>query len=183
MNWLVAFILLITFCVGVFFIQLYAYYYLQFDSIKHQEVLSYLLLTDNSGFIKIESFTLFEKRHLLDVKKLLNNLQQVFMLGATSSLAILIFFHARLKSLFYRMSFIFVIFGSILFLFIVIDFFYFFEAFHPYLFTEGSWLFKKESQIIILFPIIYFQQFSFIYIIILSVFFAFGYYLSMHKTS
>jgi len=183
MNWLATFILLITLCLGVFFIQLYAYYYLQCDSIKHQEVLSYLLLTDNSGFIKIESFTLFEKRHLLDVKILLNNIQQIFILGVVLSLAVLFIFHDRIKSLFYRMFFIFVIFGSILLLLILIDFPYFFEALHPYFFTEGSWLFNKESHIIILFPIIYFQQFSIIYIVMLGILFVSGYYLSILKTS
>jgi uncharacterized membrane protein len=174
MNWLAACILLVTLCIGVFFGQLYAYYYLEFDSIKHQEVLSYLLLIDNSGFIKTEGFTLLEKRHLLDVKRLLIDLQKIFILGMILSSTLFIFFRNKLKRLTHHTLFILFIFSSILLIFTLIDFFYFFKGLHPYFFTEGSWLFEKDSQLIILFPIVYFQQFIFIYMFILSSAFCLG---------
>jgi uncharacterized membrane protein len=165
--------ILITVCLGVFLVQLNGYYFLGLDSKMHQQVLYYLLLADNSGFILLDNFTLFEKRHLLDVKRLIAALQSVFILSGLLSVVIIIY-RLQLGIILRNVFMLLLVLSAVLFFLILCAFSYIFEQLHPYLFVHNSWFFSDDSQLILLFPLDYFQTFSLIYIAILSIFFSIG---------
>lgn len=161
-------------CFSVFFLQLYGYYYLELDSITHQKVLYYLLISNESGFIQMERFTLFEKRHLLDVKRLIDLLHRIFIISTLLSAIMVIFSHHLFTLLLRRTLWLLLIFNITLLLLVISHFPYLFESLHPYFFIKNSWLFSKESQLILLFPLSYFQHFAVIYISIFSIFSGIG---------
>jgi uncharacterized membrane protein len=181
MNAIFTLTLSISICFGIFFLQLYGYYYLQLDSIARQDVLYYVAISSESGFIQMDRFTLPEKRHLLDVKRLIDSLQQILIISTLLSAILFTFLHHQFISVLRSALFLLLIFSVVLLVIVISYFPYLFKSLHPYFFIGDSWLFNKNSQILQLFPIGYFQSFAILYGVILSVFLSLGLFLTSKK--
>jgi uncharacterized membrane protein len=130
----------------------------------------YLLEQKYMAFIDLDSFTLYEKRHLLDVKRLFDKLFSIWILLSSVVLSTIIFFYfidRRGFSLIFRYNFFIGLSLILFFAFIMSNFLDNFSFFHQLIFSENSWIFPDNSLLIEWFPIIYFQEFI---VIMLSIY-------------
>ena len=118
----------------------------------------YLLKQHYVTFIDIDAYTIQEKRHLLDVKRSLEEVYQLwlFLLGFVFLGFKVIAKHYQI--FLYRSS----ILGLTVLFILLLSLFDFLENFkflHSLVFLENTWIFPKNSLLIELFPLHYFQEF------------------------
>ena len=128
----------------------------------------YLLKQHYISLIDSDIFTIYEKRHLLDVKRLLETTQKVWIISLAFSLVILYFFKKSIKII----STIGICINFILLLF-SFNFLNSFNLFHSLFFQNSTWFFPKNSSLLQCFPIEYFQNFLMLFLLISSLIFLF----------
>lgn len=128
----------------------------------HSATWIYLLKQKYISFIELDIFNIYEKRHLLDVKRVFERLHTLWMVILTISLFSLLFLYLKdkkgfflvLKQSFY-LNYLFIIISIVL----ASNFLNIFELLHQLLFLHQSWIFPPNSILIKWFPLVYFQQF------------------------
>ena len=123
---------------------------------------TYLLHQKYITFIELDLLNIHEKRHLLDVKRVFKATYILWMLSASLGFLILIiFFRKVLKYI--------ALFGlslNTLSLLLSFNFLNSFELFHALFFKQNSWIFLKNSLLIEWFPLIYFQEFFSLFLVL-----------------
>ena len=116
------------------------------------------------SLIDLDIYSIHEKRHLLDVKRVLKVTYQLWMILLVLSSIISIFFRNSYRIFFRRVSILGL---SICFILLVssISFIDSFNFLHTLLFNNQTWIFPNNSMLIELFPLVYFQQFFFFFLI------------------
>jgi uncharacterized membrane protein len=122
----------------------------------------YLLKQKYITFIDLDIFTLHEKRHLLDVKRLFEKIYSIWIILSTLSILSIISLYLKAKKSFFlvfRYSFFIGLIVTLLSIFIATDFLDSFKLLHQLLFPQHSWVFPNGSILIEWFPLSYFQEF------------------------
>ena len=127
----------------------------------------YLLKQKYITLIDLDIFNINEKRHLLDVKRLFENIYSIWLTLLVSSIFIVIFLYLKERlSIVIRYSAIIGAFINILLIIILFNFLDSFTLLHQILFPNNSWIFEPNSILIKWFPISYFMEFFAIFIIL-----------------
>ena len=124
----------------------------------------YLLKQHYISLIDLDIFDINEKRHLLDVKRLFEQIYFIWKVMLIVSLFTLILFYRKL-SIVIKYSIIIGIVINILLIIISFDFLDSFSFLHQMIFPYNSWIFKPNSILIIWFPLSYFIEFFLIFIL------------------
>jgi hypothetical protein len=130
------------------------------DVVTHTITWTYLLKQQYLNFIDLDIYNIHEKRHLLDVKRVLETLYHLWLLLLITTTIGMIIFRNDYKKITKQVANL----GLFLILFLVfmsIDFINNFDFLHSLLFNAKTWVFSNDSILIELFPLIYFQQFFF----------------------
>ncbi|CAA6816054.1 MAG: Unknown protein [uncultured Sulfurovum sp.] len=165
-SFLFTLIVLISIYLSIFELLLYSFHSPFGVAIKnpiiHEQTWTYLLHQQYISLIEIDNYTIYEKRHLLDVKKLLEQTYNLWLFFIILSSIILIkFFHQIIQNL----IFIGIIFNLLLIV-LSLNFIKIFDLLHSLLFTNNSWVFSSDSLLIESFPLLYFQHFFALFLII-----------------
>ncbi|HFU76486.1 MAG TPA: DUF1461 domain-containing protein [Arcobacter sp.] len=134
------------------------------DRITHSETWAYLLKQQYISFIDLDIYNISEKRHLLDVKRVLESTYNVWLILLGISFIGLTIFRKTYK-VFIQQTAILGLIVSALLIVSSINFISVFEFMHSLFFNAKTWIFPKESMLIELFPLVYFQQFFFLFLI------------------
>jgi len=149
------------------------------NPIAHQSTWTYLLKQHYVTFIDNDIFTIHEKRHLLDVKKLFEQTHTLWITFLSMTLAILsitlLKYSIHLKRILKGVVIMGII-GHTLLLLLALNFLTNFKLFHTLLFTPNTWQFAKNSPLIEWFPILYFQEFVILFMII-----SFSIFVMLHR--
>jgi len=137
---------------------------------------TYLLKQQYISLIDSDMFTIYEKRHLLDVKRLLETTQRIWIVSITLSLIILYFFRKSIKI----MTKIGISINLLLLLF-SFNFLNNFKLLHTFLFQESTWSFSKSSSLIQCFPLEYFQSFLTLFLLLSSLIFIFLFWIKIEN--
>jgi len=125
----------------------------------------YLLKQKYITFIDLDIFSIHEKRHLLDVKRLFEKIYTIWLIFTISSvfITIFIYFKGWIGEVFKYFFYIGVIINSI---FIIFSLFFIdsFNFLHKIFFPKNSWIFPPDSILIEWFPISYFVEFFILFI-------------------
>ena len=139
------------------------------EPLSHQATWTYLLKQHYINLIEIDIFTIHEKRHLLDVKRVFETTYKLWFLFFILSTAILLVFIIKIKSkIITLLRYIYILgltLNSLLIL-LMFNFLVNFNFFHTLIFSKNSWTFPKNSTIIEWFPLHYFQEFIMIFLIL-----------------
>jgi len=172
-----ALLIVITVFLTIFEITLYLFHSAFNQNIlslkTHNSIWDYLLYQEYISFIDLDIFTINEKRHLLDVKRLLEKINQIWLTLLFFSFAGVIII--SFKKLWFSIISKIYLWSLILLIFLImlsLNFLTNFNFLHSLFFIDNSWVFSQNSILIKLFPIIYFQQFFFIIIFFNMVFLA-----------
>jgi hypothetical protein len=130
----------------------------------HQKTWTYLLEQKYISFIGLDIFSIHEKRHLLDVKRVFEqtyNLWLLFM-SLTTFIVLILTIKFKFKSKFnvllkyiYTLGFVL---NTLLLLF-MFSFLNSFKFIHTLFFSSNTWYFSQNSLLIKWFPLQYFQEF------------------------
>lgn len=129
----------------------------------------YLLVDSTIQLPNTAMFDMQGRRHLLDIKRLITTQQTGFYIIAAASFlgAVL---YVPLRSTLPRLLTLLGLGGIVLLCIIALaglfGFLELFTAFHQVLFTGNSWIFPADSKLIRLFPLEYFQQFLFLWVLL-----------------
>jgi len=126
------------------------------DHTAYDSIWNYLLRQEYQSFIDLDELTLHEKRHLLDVKRILDETHILWMMLLPFALLSFVFFFSKIRDYFLISAFFFKFMLIVLFGY---DFLASFEHFHALLFVSNSWTFTEDTVLIKLFPLNYFQEF------------------------
>jgi uncharacterized membrane protein len=140
----------------------------------------YLLKQKYISFIDLDIFNIYEKRHLLDVKRLFEKIYSLWIIISAISLSLLLFFYLRSREKFFLILRYSSIVGSITTLIYLLILFNFLENFtylHQLIFPHYSWIFPPNSILIEWFPLSYFQEFAIIMVLIYLGLFFFIFYI------
>lgn len=140
------------------------------ESEAHSMTWVYLLEQNYMAFIDLDIFTIHEKRHLLDVKRLFENIYSIWAIVSTSALSLLLFLYITDKNilfLVFRYNFLIGLTILLLFIFMMTNFLDTFSLLHRLIFPSDSWIFSDDSILIDWFPLSYFQEFI---VIMLSIY-------------
>jgi len=132
------------------------------DPILHAQTWQYLLKQHYVTFIESDLFSLHEKRHLLDVKRLFDSLYRYWLMAMGVTLLGFILLGRRWREKKKILCQVLVRMGwGIHFLFMVILIFFpqSFGLLHQLLFPTASWFFPPDSLLIRWFPLHYFMEF------------------------
>jgi len=132
------------------------------NHVAYAETWNYLLKQKYITFIDLDLFNLYEKRHLLDVKKILKESHVLWMMFGSLAFLLLVIFFKRVVKYIARFGLISTLFLTLL----AFDFQNSFRLFHTMIFTNQSWIFLKNSLLIELFPTLYFQEFFAMFLLI-----------------
>lgn len=149
---------------------------------KSRWIWQYLLDDNNFTLVNMEGLSVAERRHLLDVKRILQAIEQLCYIGIiVTGCSVAIGWFVLKKSfcgLFQQIAIS--LFSLIVFLGIlaIVNFFDYFLLLHEILFEKDTWFFSGDSLLIRLFPFQYFQQFLFFLLLfsLLLVFLFFVFY-------
>ncbi len=170
--YLISFFCLFLLCCTIGVILLYYYT----DFIQHsrvqREIIDYLLNQEYYGLFNVNYLSVYEKRHLLDVKKLFSFSDNILMFSNSGNIFVFLIsiVYLNIKDLLTKI--VYLGFATILLwtcLVIWIDFIYLFHVLHKLLFIKNTWIFYPESRLTQVFPLDYFYKFSLVYISILSI--------------
>ena len=138
----------------------------------HSMTWIYLLKQKYMAFIDLDIFTLYEKRHLLDVKRLFDKIYYIWVIVSILTISFILFIYFIDKKRFFlilRYNLFIVFLTILLSILILINFLDSFSFLHQLIFLGHSWVFPDNSILIEWFPLSYFQEFMviiiFIYII------------------
>jgi hypothetical protein len=167
----IGFFCIFCLCCTIWVILLYNYTDFVQHSIWQRETIDYLLDQHYYGLFNVNYLSVYEKRHLLDVKILFSFNDKVLVFSCISNICIFItaIFYLNINNLLTKM--VYLGFSStllLLCLFLWGDFIYLFNSLHKLFFTNNTWIFYSESRLTQIFPLDYFYKFSVIYITILS---------------
>jgi|AAUQ01.1.fsa_nt_gi hypothetical protein len=131
----------------------------------HNLTWTYLIKQKYISFIDLDIFSIHEKRHLLDVKRLFSRIYEFWIISSVVSILLLTFFYLKcfIREVFRYVIYIGVFINSLL----VISSLFFrnsFELLHRVLFPVNSWIFPENSILIKWFPLEYFVEFFLLYI-------------------
>jgi len=133
----------------------------------HTLIWIYLLKQKYITFIDLDIFSIHEKRHLLDVKRLFEKIYTIWLIFTISSVVITIFIYFKgwIGEVFRYFLYIGVAINSI---FIISSIFFLdsFKFLHKILFPYNSWIFPPDSILIEWFPISYFMEFFILFIVL-----------------
>lgn len=141
---------------------------------NHNAIWVYLLQQQYESFIELEQLSIHEKRHLLDVKRILEDVYTVWtVLVPLGTVLLVLFFNKIVAYVFYV--------GLALNLSVILLFGYnfisSFDRFHAFFFVTNSWRFPQDSILIEVFPLNYFQEFLILFIVMSTMVFALLYFL------
>jgi uncharacterized membrane protein len=173
-----AMIVLIAIYLSIFQLLLYTFHSPFNSTISsseaHNKMWIYLLHQHYDSFIELEPLTIHEKRHLLDVKRVLEDTYTVWRVFIAFGIVSLVLFFNKI------ISYVFYV-GLLLNLSIILLFGYnflaSFDTFHAFFFVSNSWRFSEASLLIEIFPLNYFQEFLILFVLISSILFALLYFL------
>lgn len=134
-----------------------------------QSTWHYLLAEPYEHLMNSKAYSIKERRHLLDVKRLINDVKQglLFTAGLFLVLMLLLVMSKQLsKAFFLQTSTISVMVVVGLGILGMVFFNYFFNHLHTFFFHGGTWVFEETSPLIKLFPYRYFQEFFVIFFLI-----------------
>ena len=134
------------------------------DLTTHTATWMYLIKQQYTAFIDLDIYNIYEKRHLLDVKRVLDSTYKLWLVLLSLSIISLVLFRKKYK-IFLKQVAIFGLALSILLIVSSINFMSSFQFFHGLFFNAKTWIFPSNSTLIELFPLIYFQQFFFIVLV------------------
>jgi len=176
---LLTMVILTTIYITTFELILYSFHAPFFSTIKeptiHNATWTYLLKQQYISFIELDAFNIHEKRHLLDVKRVFEQTYTLWL--ALSSISLFIIFIVKVKYQFKTLLTYLSrigLFINILFTIISLNFLNRFIYFHTLFFPQGTWSFPKESLLIKWFPLLYFQEFFILFLILTSSLFLCG---------
>ena len=189
LSFILASLLLITIYLSLFELLLYTFHSPFQSHIEepflHHTTWIYLLQQKYISFIELDIFTIYEKRHLLDVKRVFEETHQVWILFLFLTGSLLLLFIAKLKTqlstllqYLYLLGFIF---NSILTLFIF-NFLNSFKFFHTLLFSANTWSFAPTSLLIKWFPLRYFQEFTLLFLFLSFLLFLLLFFIKTYAT-
>jgi len=133
---------------------------------QYHKVWVYLLEQKYESFIDLESLSIHEKRHFLDVKRLLEEVHTFWMLLSPLGVLALVLFFKKMMPYFLLMGLVFKL--MIIGLF-GMNFIGSFDSIHAFFFVSNSWRFPETSLIIELFPLHYFQEFLMLLMLLIFV--------------
>ena len=119
-------------------------------------------LTSETTELQVSGFNEREKIHLLDVKQIvkqLNNLMIITFFLLISLLAFLVRKEQSFKALSFETSKTCLVILLVAAVFSIVSFSFLFSGFHQMFFDSGTWLFNKEDLLIKLYPIDFFKDF------------------------
>lgn len=134
--------------------------------IKSYIVWDYLLHSPTNNLLTLDALSVAEKRHLLDVKRLLSHLHTACISLWLASVVAFLF----LKKVMFKQTLRYTAIITLMLLGLssLLAFIYGFKAsfilFHQLLFPAGTWWFSTDSLLIHIFPLVYFQEFIMLYI-------------------
>ncbi|CAA6812616.1 MAG: Unknown protein [uncultured Sulfurovum sp.] len=164
---LLTIIVLISLYLSVFELLLYSFHSPLGNTIKNptlqEATWTYLIHQKYMGFIELDTYTIYEKRHLLDVKKVFEKTYDLWIIFTLLSVVILLFFFKKIIKSVIALG----ISINILLIVFSLNFIKSFELFHNLFFKNNSWIFSNDSLLIQLFPLHYFQEF-FILLLLLT---------------
>ena len=124
----------------------------------------YLLKQHYISLIDLDIFDINEKRHLLDVKRVFEQIYFIWKIMSIVTLSLAIIFYRRLSEILkYTINIGVII--SILLIIISFDFLDSFSFLHQMIFPHNSWIFQPNSILIIWFPLSYFIEFFVIFML------------------
>jgi len=124
----------------------------------------YLLKQHYISLIDLDIFNINEKRHLLDVKRLFEQIYFIWKIMLIITLSIFIFFYRKLFIVI-KYTIISGVVINILLIIISFDFLDSFSFLHQMIFPHNSWIFQSNSILIGWFPLTYFIEFFLIFIL------------------
>ncbi len=172
---LVAWIVLLALLLGLFELILHTFHtpfgYSLVEPQAQMQTWEYLLQQHYVSLIDVDLFSIHEKRHLLDVKRLFDRLYLLWLIllavGSAGGVLLYVRFRSTFKRLRYDLWIMGV--GSALLLIMALIFFQeSFEWLHQLLFPYQSWLFPPDSLLIEWFPEVYFIEFIGLYLLLLT---------------
>ncbi|CAA6816209.1 MAG: Unknown protein [uncultured Sulfurovum sp.] len=125
----------------------------------------YLLEQQYMSFIGLDIYTVHEKRHLLDVKRILETTFKLWLILFVLVLMGIVFYKKYVPKVMKEVGRLGLALTFILLL-TAVNFIAVFEFFHLLLFHANTWVFPESSMLIKLFPLIYFQQFFAIFVVL-----------------
>jgi len=138
----------------------------------HTTTWTYLLKQKYITLIDLDIFTIKEKRHLLDIKRLFDTLYNLWTLLSLLSFFSIIFLYFKAKesiALIFKYNFIIGLIVIALSIFLAFDFLDSFKTLHQLIFPMNSWIFPNNSILIKWFPLEYFQDFLTVVVFIFSI--------------
>jgi uncharacterized membrane protein len=171
LYWPVAILFLITIYLTVFTFLLHTFQSPLDSNIKestaHTATWIYLLQQHYIAFIEDDIFNIYEKRHLLDVKKIFKTIESIwlFSLLLSTIMTMALMTLQQLKIVlyyFYKIGLI----THLLLISLSLNFLNSFSYLHSFLFPKNSWTFPKDSILIEWFPLHYFQEFFILFLIL-----------------
>ena len=168
---ILAITLLIAIYLTLFEILLYNFHYPFNSPIKdpttHTHTWIYLLKQHYISLIEVDAFNIHEKRHLLDVKRILETTHLLWIIVSSFTLLItlLLFIKKELKNILKQSIIIGTAINTLLIM-LSFNFLNSFNTFHKLFFTKNSWSFPKNSLLIDCFPLLYFQEFFALFLIL-----------------
>ena len=167
----ISFIVLIAIYLTVFELLLHHFHFSLNSEINKPTVNSsiwrYLLHQKYIAFIDLDLLTIHEKRHLLDVKRVLNKTAILWITFSSLSFFILIVFFRKIVKIIALLGMAL----NGLFLLLTFNFLNAFQFFHTLFFRHQSWVFLKDSLLIECFPLLYFQEFLAFFLLLTSLIF------------
>jgi len=164
----ISFIVLIALYLTIFELLLHNFHFSFNAEIEkpfvHSTIWRYLLHQKYITFIELDLLTIHEKRHLLDVKRVLNETFTLWIIFTPLAIFILTIFFRKIVKIMVQFG---VALNS-LFLLLSFNFLNYFEFFHTLFFRDKSWIFFNDSLLIEAFPLIYFQEFFIFFLLLTS---------------
>lgn len=165
--------LILFFYLLIWHIMLYGYlsFFYHAQSDLKTAIIHYLLIQDTVSFLQINELTLYERRHLFDVKQLFQALEQLFIYSLIYNS--IIFLLAKRHPHYFKLNVLYLTYLGLSPVFLVslaILIFGFsptFNYLHSFFFPAQSWIFPKDSTLIQLFPLNYFFKFALFYLLAL----------------
>ena len=137
------------------------------DPITHSNTWIYLLKQQYISLIEVDAFNINEKRHLLDVKRVLETTHFLWIIFSSFTLLLLII--SFIKKILKKVLNYSIAIGAVintLFIILSFNFLNSFNGFHKLFFAQNSWNFPKNSLLIDCFPLLYFQEFFALFLIL-----------------
>ena len=133
----------------------------------HNTTWTYLLHQKYITFIELDLLNIHEKRHLLDVKRVFNTTYILWMLSASLGFLILTVCFRNVIKYIATIGLSLNTFALLL----SFNFLNSFELFHTLFFKQNSWIFLQNSLLIQWFPLVYFQDFFSLFLVLTFSFF------------